>query len=192
MEETLERRFVRAGLDAARQMGGDALVRALVAGNPGLADASSAGRVPLDEYLRYRDAAIDILQDSFCTTAFEAGRLLARSLVRENQAHLQALSAPFERAASKLPLIGQAAVLGAQGNPGVVRATMRDPELLIITIENCPECRGLKREWPFCYLNQGLIAEFAQGYLNLRVRTEETNCSALGDRVCEIQVSLSR
>jgi hypothetical protein len=188
----LERRLLLAGLDALRQIGGDALVQVLLAqvGKPELAEADGNTRVPLEDYLRYRDAALGLLQDSFSSTAFETGRILARKVRRENEGQLRTLLAQFDHAANKLPLIGQAAVLGAQGNPGVVRASMRDPDHLVLSIERCPECRGLRRSQPFCYLNQGMVAEFAADSLRLHVDTEETRCIAMGDRTCEIQVSL--
>jgi predicted hydrocarbon binding protein len=191
-QETLERRLLLAGLDAVRQIGGDALVQVLLtqAGTPELAETGTSERVPLEDYLRYRDTALDFLQDSFSSTAYETGRILARRVRRENESQLRALAAQFEHAPNKLPLIGQAAVLGAQGNPGVVRASLPDPQRLLLTIERCPECRGLRREAPFCFLNQGLITEFAADSLRLSVVTRETKCIAVGDRVCEIQVSL--
>jgi predicted hydrocarbon binding protein len=190
-EQTLEKRLVAAGLDALREIGGEALVQVLLAqaGTPDIAEGNINERVPLAEYLRYRDTAIDFLRESFCGTAFETGRLLARSLRRDNEAQLQALLASYGDTASKLPLIGQAAVLGARNNPGVVRAAMRGDNLLVITIDDCPECRGLKRETPFCFLNQGLITELAEGDLGLRIKTEETKCISMGDRQCEIQVT---
>lgn len=193
-EETVERGLVTAGFDAVRQIGGEALVQVLLAqaGQGDLETGGASDRVPLEAYLRYRDTAIDFLRDSFCGTAFETGRILARILRREHGAQLASLLSSFGNAANKLPLIGQAAVLGARGNPGVVRASMRHPELLVITIEKCPECRGLKRETPFCNLNQGLITELAEGDLGLRVQTEETKCIAMGEKACEIQVKLAR
>jgi hypothetical protein len=128
VEETLERRLLLAGLDALRQIGGDALVQVLLtqAGKPELAEAGGAVRVPLDDYLRYRDSALGLLHESFSSTAFETGRILARRLRRENEGQVRALVASFDHAPNKLPLIGQAAVLAAQDNPGVVRAAMRD------------------------------------------------------------------
>jgi predicted hydrocarbon binding protein len=190
VEETLERRLLLAGLDALRQIGGDALVQALLtqAGKPELAEDGGAGRVPLDDYLRYRDSALGLLHESFSSTAFETGRILARRLRRENEGQVRALVASFD-APNKLPLIGQAAVLASQGNPGVVHAAMRDSDNVVITIEQCPECRGLRLSAPFCFLNQGLISEFAADSLGLRVDTRETWCTAAGDAVCEIQVS---
>jgi predicted hydrocarbon binding protein len=193
-QETVERGLLIAGLDALRQIGGEALVQVLLgqAGQPDLAEGAAGDRVPLENYLRYRDTAIDFLQDSFCGTAFETGRILARILRRDHRGQLDALLSTFGSAANKLPLIGQAAVLGARGNPGMVRAAMNGTETLVITIEKCPECRGLKRETPFCNLNQGLITELAEGDLGLQVRTEETKCIAMGGRACEIQVTLGR
>jgi predicted hydrocarbon binding protein len=190
-EQTLEKRLVAAGLDALREIGGEALVQVLLAqaGTPDIAEGNANERIPLDEYLRYRDTAIDFLRESFCGTAFETGRLLARSLWRDNEAQMQALLSSYGDTASKLPLIGQAAVLGARNNPGVVRAAMRGDNLLVITIDDWPECRGLKRETPFCFLNQGLITELAEGDLGLRIKTEEAKCIAMGDRQCEIQVT---
>jgi predicted hydrocarbon binding protein len=190
-DQTLEKRLVVAGLDALREIGGEALVQVLLtqAGTPDIAQGSVTERVPLDEYLRYRDTAIDFLRESFCGTAFETGRLLARSLRRDHEDRLRALLTSYGNTASKLPLIGQAAVLGARNNPGVVRAAMRGDNLLVITIEDCPECRGLKRDTPFCFLNQGLITELAEGDLGIKIKTEETKCIAMGDRQCEIQVT---
>jgi predicted hydrocarbon binding protein len=187
----LEKRLVVAGLDALREIGGEALVQVLLsqAGTPDIAEGSASELIPLDAYLRYRDTAIDFLRESFCGTAFETGRLLARSLRRDNEAQLRALLTTYGNTASKLPVIGQAAVLGARNNPGVVRAAMRGDNLLVITIDDCPECRGLKRDTPFCFLNQGLITELAEAELGLKVRTEETKCIAMGDRQCEIQVT---
>lgn len=191
-EESLEKGLVLAGLDALRQIGGDALVQVILtqAGKLEFAEAGLPDRVPIDDYLRYRDTAIGLLQESFCSTAFETGRILVRALRKRNEAQMQALLAQFGRAANKLPLIGQAAVLAAKGNPGSVRAAMSGPDTLVITIENCPECRGLERETPFCFLNQGVITEFAESSLGLRVHTEEKRCIAVGDPACEIEVTL--
>jgi hypothetical protein len=192
VEETLERRLLLTGLDALRQIGGDALVQVLLtqAGKPELAEADGAARVPLDDYFRYRDAALGLLHESFSSTAFGTGRILARRLRRENEGQVRALVASFDHAPTKLLLIAQAALLVAHGNPGVVRTAMRDPHHLVITIEQCPECRGLRRSSAFCFLNQGLISEFAADSLRLGVDTRETRCIAVGDAVCETQVSL--
>jgi predicted hydrocarbon binding protein len=51
---------------------------------------------------------------------------------------------------------------------------MRDETHLAITIGQCPECRDLRQQAPFCFLNQGIITEFAARYLDTRVRTDET------------------
>ena len=190
-EETIERRLLLGGVEAVRQLGGDALVQILLRSGQNFEDESAPARVPLADYLRYRDAALDFLQETFCATAFETGRILARSLIGEHEAQLRGLVSQFAEAPNKLPLIGQAAVLGARGNPGNVRATMRGAELLVILIENCPECRGLARDAPFCYLNQGLITELAERCLGLRVEAEETSCMATGGRACEIHVGLA-
>ena len=59
---------------------------------------------------------------------------------------------------------------------------------LVITIENCPECRGLTRETPICFINQGVTEEFARRFLGFEVTTLESQCSALGAPHCEIEV----
>ena len=66
---------------------------------------------------------------------------------------------------------------------------MEGDALLVITILDCPECRGLKREAPFCFLNQGIITEFAERYLGVRVRTQETACIATGASACRVEVT---
>ncbi len=192
--ETLEKGLVLAGLEALREVGGDALVGVVLGLTPGmeLGQSADSDRLPLDEYLRYRDAALELLQESFSGTAFETGRLLVKGLKRRNPEKLQALISQFKHAANKLPLIGQAAVLAARGNPGSVRAALKSDSLLAITIENCPECRNLRRSTPFCSLNQGVITEFAESYLGLTVETRETRCLAVGDPLCEIEVTLAR
>ena len=185
--ESLERGLVLAGFAALRQIGGEALVQVLLgeAGVEGLEVGSAEDRIPIADYLKYRDTAIQFLQDSFCNTAFETGRILAKRLGREHEGQVRTLLSQFAHAANKLPMIGQAAVLAARGNPGTVRASMRG-ETLVITIDDCPECRGLKRDQPFCYLNQGIITEFAETWLAMQVAVEETRCMALGDKACEI------
>lgn len=187
--ETLERSFVLAGLDAVRQVGGEALVQILLsqAGTPDLAEGGD--RIPLNRYLQYRDVALDFLGPGFCATAYETGRLLVRNLPPERAKDVKRLLEQFERAATKLPVIGQAAVLAARDAPGVVRASMKNPKTLVISIDDCPECRDLKRESPFCFLNQGVIAEFAERHLGIQVTTEETRCHACGDPRCEIEVT---
>jgi predicted hydrocarbon binding protein len=194
VHESLDKGLVLAGLDALREIGGDALVNVMLSqsGTEAFASADSlAQRVPIEDYVRYRNTAIDFLGDSFGHTAFQTGRILARRLRHENEAQMRALLTQFAHAKNKLPVVGQAAVLAAKGSPGTVKATMRTDVLLVITIENCPECRNLKRETPFCFLNQGLITEFAEGQLGMPVKTEETKCSALGSRTCEIEVTLA-
>jgi predicted hydrocarbon binding protein len=89
-------------------------------------------------------------------------------------------------------VIGQCAVLAAKGNPGVVKANMRGEDLLLITIDNCPECRELQQDVPFCTLNQGVITEFAEVHLGLAVTTKETACMAMGAPRCEISVRLAK
>ncbi len=191
-QESLEASLVKAGFDALRQIGGEPLVHILLAeaGEPGLAEQSSSGqgRVPIDQYLRYRDAALEFLQESFATTAFETGQILVRMLKDKSQQQISFLLNQYKHAANKLPLIGQAAVLAAKDNPGLVQAKMKTNDVLLITIENCPECRGLTREKPFCYINQGVITEFASTYLYLQIATTETRCMAIGDPRCEIEV----
>src|SRR5262249_9465997 len=147
--------------------------------------------VPIVDYLRYRDAALEYLGDHFNTVAFETGRTLVRNLRHRKIDEVRTFLATLDRGAGKLPVIGQAAVLAATGNPGVVRARMRDDSPLSITIDECPECRGLRRPAPFCFLNQGIITEFAARYLDARVKTDETRCMAKGDEACVIDVELS-
>ena len=191
--ETLEKGLVVAGLEALRQIGGEMLVHALFEQSEMMnftRPETLPEQVPLNEYLRYRDTLLEFLQESFCMMAFQTGQILMRHLNQEKGTQVKRLIDQFQYAANKLPAIGQAAVLAARDNPGVVRATMRGEALLVITIDHCPECRQLRRNTPFCYLNQGLITEFADIYMGLRVKTQETKCIALGDSVCEVEVSL--
>jgi predicted hydrocarbon binding protein len=191
--ESLQANLVRAGFDALRQIGGEPLVHIILAeaGESELADrASGEGRIPIEQYLRYRDAALNFLQESFSSTAFETGKILVRELKDDRPQQLSWLLEQYKHAANKLPLIGQAAVLAAQDNPGSVSAKMKSRDVLLITIERCPECRGLRRSTPFCYLNQGIISEFASSFLSLHVATNETHCMALGDARCEIEVTV--
>jgi predicted hydrocarbon binding protein len=191
--ETLEKELVIAGMEALRQIGGETLVQVLLT-QPGMLDFSRAealpAQIPIDAYLRYRDTLLDFLQESFCMMAFQTGQILMRSLHHEKGAQIKRLIEQFKYAANKLPAIGQASVLAAEDNPGIVRAAMKGEKLLAITIEHCPECRGLHRDTPFCYLNQGLITEFADLYMGIRVQTQETKCTAMGDHFCEIEVSI--
>ena len=192
--EGLEKALVVAGLEALREVGGESLVQIILvqAGRPDFGDVSSMSeRIPIDEYLRYRDTVIDFLGDSFGRTAFETGRHLVRSLKHQREGEIKALLAHFRYAKNKLPLIGQSAVLAAKGNPGVVRAGMKGEDRLVITIERCPECRGLSLTSPFCTLNQGVITEFAEAYLGLAVATRETMCMATGAAHCEIEVRIT-
>jgi hypothetical protein len=191
--ESLEKGLVVAGLDALRQVGGEELVQVLLAqaGRPDFANAAAIGeRIPIEEYLGYRDSMMDFLGESFRRTAFDTGRILVKSLKDQREGQIKALIAQFRHAKNKLPLIGQAAVLAAKGNPGVVRAAMSGQDKLLITIENCPECRQLKLDAPFCTLNQGVITEFAELHLGLAVETVETRCAAMGAPLCEIQVRI--
>ena len=181
-----------AGFDALRLIGGDALVQILLAhaGEVGLDEqASGDARIPIEQYLRYRDAALDFLGNSFAVTAFETGKNLVRKLEKDRPQQVTWLLDQYKHAASQLPLIGQVAVLAAKDNPGKVTAKMKSKDVLLIAIERCPECRGLKRESPFCYINQGVISEFASLFLNLHVSTKETRCMALGHERCEIEVT---
>lgn len=191
--ESLDAGLVMAGFDALRLIGGDALVQILLAhaGEVGLDDQAAAGdkRIPIEQYLRYRDAALDFLGDTFGMTAFETGKNLVRQLEKDRPPQITWLLDQYKHAANQLPLIGQAAVLAAKDNPGRVTAKMKSKDVLLIAIERCPECRGLKRETPFCYINQGVISEFASLFLNLQVVTHETRCMALGDERCEIEVT---
>jgi len=182
-----------AGFDALRVIGGEALVQILLAhaGELGLDDqASRDARIPIEQYLHYRDAALDFLGDSFASTAFETGRNLVRKLKEDRPPEMLWLLEQYKHAASQLPLIGQAAVLAAKGNPGSVTAKMKSKDLLLIAIERCPECRGLQRKKPFCSINQGVISEFASLFLNLQVATKETRCMAMGDQRCEVEVTV--
>ncbi len=191
--EALEKELVVAAMDALREIGGEELVQVLLWQADRLDFASAdtmSDHVPVEQYLQYRDTAIDFLQSSFCATAFQTGQHLLRNLHGEKIEQVKKLIGQFKYSANKLPAIGQAAVLAARGNPGVVRAVMKGKDLLVVTIENCPECRCLQTDGPFCYLNQGVITEFAERYLDLQVQTEETRCAAMGDAVCEIEVSI--
>jgi hypothetical protein len=191
--ETLEKELVISGMEALRQIGGETLVQVLLT-QPGMLDFSRTDalpdHIPLDAYLRYRNTLLEFLQESFCMIAFQTGQILMRSLHHEKSTQIKRLLEQFKYAANKLPAIGQAAVLAAEDNPGIVRAAMKGEKLLAITIENCPECRGLQRDTPFCYLNQGLITEFADLYMDIHVQTRETKCTAMGDHLCEIEVSI--
>src|SRR5437773_1570147 len=109
----------------------------------------------------------------FGAVACQTGRTLVRNLRHKKVDQIRALIAQLGRAPSRLSVIGQAAVLAAKDGPGVVRAVMKGDALLVITIEECPECLGLRRDAPFCFLNQGIITEFAARYLEARVRTQE-------------------
>jgi hypothetical protein len=192
--ETLEKGLVVAGLESLRQIGGETLVQVLL-GQSGMNNFAHLetlpDQVPLEEYLHYRDTLLEFLQESFCMIAFQTGQILMRRLNQEKGSQVKRLIEQFQYAANKLPAIGQAAVLAAKDNPGAVRAAMRSEKLMVITIDNCPECRKLKRNAPFCYLNQGLLTEFADMYLGLQVKTQETKCIAMGDACCEVEVTLA-
>jgi predicted hydrocarbon binding protein len=189
-EETLEKELVLAAIDALRAVGGEKLVRIILraAGKPEFEEETKLPeRILLADYFHFRDTALEILGNSFGGTAFQAGQVMMRNLKNEKVRQIGRLIARSRGTINRLPLIGQAAVLAAKGNPGIVRATMRR-DTLLIRIVDCPECRGLQRQTPFCFLTQGLIVEFAHNYLNLRVTTRETQCAALGDPCCEIKV----
>ena len=189
--ESLERGLVLAGLDALRQLKGDAVVRTVLgrAMTQDRTHRDNGSRVPLVDYLRYRDAVMDQIGDGFGDLAFETGRTLVRNLRHRRVDELRVLVAHLGNTPSRLAVIGQAAVLAARDNPGVVRAVMDGDALLAVTILKCPECRGLKRETPFCFLNQGIITEFAGRYLGVRVRTQEAACIAAGAPFCRIEVT---
>jgi predicted hydrocarbon binding protein len=189
--ESLEAGLVTAGFDALRLIGGEALVQIILvhAGEVGLDQhARGDARIPFEQYLRYRDAALDFLGDSFTSTSFETGKNLVRKLEKDRPQQITWLLDQYKHAANQLPLIGQAAVLAAKDNPGKVTARMKSNDVLLIVIERCPECRGLTREAPFCYINQGVISEFASLFLGLNVVTKETRCMATGADRCEIEV----
>jgi divinyl protochlorophyllide a 8-vinyl-reductase len=192
--ESLERGLVLAALDALRQVEGDAIVRVILerAAASDLEGAEARRRVPFVDYLRYRDAAVDCLGESFRRVAFETGRTLVRNLNHRKIEEVGALIRGLGAAASKLTVIGQAAVLAAAGNPGEVRASQIADTHLVLTISDCPECRGLEHPTPFCFLNQGIVTEFARRYLDAVVRTEETACAAMGAPACRIEVWLSQ
>lgn len=189
--ESLQAGLVMAGFDALRLIGGEALVQIVLvhAGEVGLDKyASGEARIPIEQYLRYRDAALDFLGNSFTSTAFETGKNLVRRLEKDRPPQITWLLDQYKHAVNQLPLIGQAAVLAAKDNPGKVTAKMTSNDVLLIAIERCPECRGLKRDTPFCYINQGVISEFASLFLGMHVVTKETRCMALGHERCEIEV----
>lgn len=189
-EETIEKELVLAAIDALKVVGGEKLARIILraAGKPEFEEGDKLPeRIPLADYFRFRDTAVEILGNSFGGTAFQAGQVMMQNLKNEKVRQIERLIARSRATMNRLPFIGQAAVLAAKGNPGIVRATMRK-DALLIKIEDCPECRGLQRQTPFCFLTQGLIVEFANSYLNLRVTTRETQCATLGDPCCEIKV----
>jgi predicted hydrocarbon binding protein len=190
--ESIEKGLVLAGLEALRGIGGEELVQVLlgVAGKPEFARAEGLPeRIPVADYLQLRDTLLEFLQESFSATAFKMGQVLVRDLQHGKQAkEVGRLVEHFKFARNKLPVIGQAAVLASKGNPGSVSAAMRDDSVLVIVIQNCPECRGLRRDAPVCYVNQGVVTEFAKAFLGLEVKTEETRCMALGHPSCEIEV----
>ncbi|HEY6327911.1 MAG TPA: V4R domain-containing protein [Blastocatellia bacterium] len=191
--ETLDRDLFIAGLDAVREIGGQELAQVLLeqAGQSRFKhNELLPDRIPIDQYLHFRDTALEFLQESFRMTAFNTGRLLARNLRAQRGKEIEKLLQAFAYSKNKLPVIGQAAVLAAKDNPGTVRAELEDDDRLLLTIENCPECRGLKEETPFCYLNQGVLSEFAEIFLDVHVTTRETRCAALGDEFCEIEVRI--
>jgi predicted hydrocarbon binding protein len=191
--ENLETGLVLAGLDALRQIGGDEMMRRIVgqATLVGLSDEEGEPGVPIVDYLRYRNTALELLGDTFQTIAFETGRTLVRNLRHRKVDEIRALVQTLGQTENKLFLIGQAAVLAAKENPGIVRASFPSESVLAITIEECPECRGLRRRMPFCFLNQGIITEFADRYLGVKVLTVETKCMAQGSPFCQTEVSLA-
>jgi len=189
-EETIEKELVLAAIDALKVVGGEKLARIILraAGKPEFEEGDKLPeRIPLADYFRFRDTALGILGNSFGGTAFQAGQVMMRNLKNEKVRQIERLIVRSRSTMNRLPIIGQAAVLAARGNPGIVRGMMRR-DTLLIKIEDCPECRGLQRQTPFCFLTQGLIVEFANSYLNLKVTTRETQCAALGDPFCEIKV----
>lgn len=191
--ESLETGLVLAGLDALRQISGDEVMRRIV----GQATASDAvpgrddpARVPIVDYVRYRNTAVEVLGEKFGVIAFETGRALVRNLRHPKVDEIRSLVERLADNPNKLFLVGQAAVLAARHNPGVVRAAFKPDGVLAIKIEACPECLGLSLKKPFCFLNQGIIVEFAERYLGARVHTEETRCMAQGDPFCQTEVAL--
>jgi predicted hydrocarbon binding protein len=189
--EYLDRGLMLAGFDAIKLIGGQELLNVLTAHSGGAFGGVIPEKVPVEEYCRYRDTAIEFFQESFRMTAFQTGRLLMQRMGRERGRDLERLLEQFKYSANKLPVIGQASVLASTGNPGRVIAELENDRLLAVTIENCPECRGLTEQTPFCYLNQGLITEFAESFLGIKVQTKETKCRALGDPACRIEVAVA-
>ncbi len=191
MEESIEKGLVLSAITALKGVGGDTLVSILFGAEDPFAPANLErlpDRIPLSEFLRLRDRAIDLLGRSFAGTALSAGREMIKHVPAEKAALLEQLIRTSRHTLGDLAVLGQAALLASQGNPGTVRPSM-DREGLLLRLENCPECRSLSWETPFCFINQGIVTEFAKRYLNLEVSTTETQCMAMGASFCVIRIT---
>lgn len=188
-EDFVEPWLFTAVVDAVRQIGGDAFV-AVVSNHAGGGDIPRhpEERVPLAEYLSWRDAALHFLGDSFHAVAFEAGRMLGRRQRRNGRDELEALCQQLTPGYDKLLFLGQATVVAARKHPGRIRCLRQGTDELVVTINACLECRGLRWQRPSCGLYLGLVTELAEGFLGLKVAARETACIAIGDSLCQIEV----
>ncbi|MFQ5839900.1 MAG: V4R domain-containing protein [Candidatus Methylomirabilales bacterium] len=189
--EFLDRELMATALSALKTMGGENLLRIVTqeAGRPEFAAPERLPtRIPIEDFFLLRDKALQTMGKGFQTWSFLVGQGLLRNLKPEKVEAIRQLVDKSKYAMNELALIGQAAVLGATGSPGSVKTSL-DRDRLLIQIQNCPECRGLQRQAsPFCFINQGVLTEFARRYLDTEVKTSETKCAAMGDPYCEIEV----
>ncbi|MFQ5839252.1 MAG: V4R domain-containing protein [Candidatus Methylomirabilales bacterium] len=191
MEESIEKGLVLSAIAALKSVGGDTLVSILFGADDPFSPANIERlpeRIPLVEFLRLRDQAIDLLGQSFAGTALQAGREMVKHIPAEKTAFLEQLIRTSRHTLGDLGILGQVALLASQGNPGTVRPSV-DREGLLLRLENCPECRALRWGTPFCFINQGILTEFARRYLNLAVSTTETQCMAMGAPFCAIRIT---
>ncbi|MFQ5882445.1 MAG: V4R domain-containing protein [Candidatus Methylomirabilales bacterium] len=190
-EEFLDRELIATAISALKTIGGENLLRIVTqeAGKPEFTTPEQLpARIPIQDFFLLRDKAFQTMGKGFQTWSFLVGQGLLRNLKHEKVEAINQLVDKSKYAMNELAMIGQAAVLAATGNPGSVKTSL-GPDKLLIQIHNCPECRGLNQQaMPFCFINQGMLTEFARRYLSTEVKTRETKCAAMSDPYCEIEV----
>jgi predicted hydrocarbon binding protein len=130
---------------------------------------------------------------------FRALRLALQELSPDMEATLYALGQQFGREAvapnlsgdqlcdllAKLPPLWSAAGLGS------IQVVSCGEQAAQLAESECATCQGLPAVGkPICHLERGVITGALEGRLGRTVRTRETKCWGMGDRVCEFAITV--
>jgi len=143
--------------------------------------------IPLEDFIRVRDSAREILGRSTNGVMYQAGlNVSTRVKIGKVGRMIISFASKFS---NPLDLIEKGAKFSTKYHPSTIEFKRLGNTLYII-IKNCYECKGLRTNEPSCYMIKGFVEGIVKRLLNKEITMNEIECSAMGAPHCKFKISV--